>query len=176
MNANQIKETIAKLQKGVDNPHVSAEHKAVMRKKIKELESMLTETTERTPAKKPAPKPAARKPAAKPAATKKMMTMQECEELIKKYKIEAQKNKEWKKKREQAGKPPAKTEAEVMGTAAKTVQKKIENKTKATTKVQATAIGNDILTIVETVKSNMTTQADAKAWLNSLIAELKKLL
>ena len=100
----------------------------------------------------------------------KVYTEQECDEIVKEALAKREKRKKYAKEIE---KHPV-TVVDSVKKVAEVVQNKIEDK--APTKAQAAAIGNSIKDIVRAVEKALSNEKDKKAFVQSLIESLKKLL
>jgi hypothetical protein len=135
----------------------------------------------RKPGRKTGAKKSTRSHKAKAEATprKRVLTEEECADLLKEKKAQIKKNRERINKRKKAGKAPELTVAEAVEKTKKTVEKKVEKldkKDKVVTKTQAESISDDVVAIVEVVKEAMKSASDGNKFVKSVIAELNKLL
>ncbi len=117
------------------------------------------------------------KKALKPAAVKspKAGTMEDCEEIIKRYEKKVKKDKARANKREKAGKPKELTVAETVNKAAKSVGKKIkekEEKGKSLSKRDSAMAVNSVMALVRKINGGIEDKKDQLQFLDDLIEAL----
>jgi hypothetical protein len=115
---------------------------------------------------------AVKKPSLKPT---KKDSLDDCEEILERYKIKVNKDKKRAKKRERQGKPKELTVSETVNKAARTVGKKVRKKEDAgesVTKKEAEATIQQVLSLVKKLVQGMDSEADQRGFIKSLIEAL----
>ncbi len=101
--------------------------------------------------------------------------LDDCEEILNRYKVKVEKNKRRAAKREKQGKPKELSVSETVGKAARAVGKKVkkkENAGKSVTKTEAGATVQPVLSLVKKLVGGMDSEADQRGFIKTLIDHL----
>lgn len=163
---SEIKATIAKIEKSLENPKISSQTKAAMKKAVENARKLLESA------------PAESAPKTKETTKKHRDIESECEEILRKAKDKMKADSKRAEERRDKGLPPTLTPAETVVKAAKKVKKKVreeKNDGEHPTVKERKMTKEGVIEIIVAFASALD-KSQARAFINELLKKLKSVV